>query len=224
MCTVTFIPTTKGVVITSNRDEKVTREKATPPALYEVNGKQITFPKDQKAGGTWIAKTQEKVIVLLNGAQEKHKVKSLYRKSRGLIVLELAGAENTLVSWNEINLTEIEPFTIVLFENNSLFQLQWNEIEKKQEELAVSKNHIWSSSTLYSEENRAERAKWFDTFMKENNNPIESDILNFHQFTEKNNNDFGLQINRNNILKTVSITQCVVSNCKIKMSYLDLTA
>ena len=60
--------------------------------------------------------------------------------------------------------------------------------------------------------------------MKENNNPIESDIINFHQFTEKNNNDFGLQINRNNMLKTVSITQCVVSNCKIKMSYLDLTA
>lgn len=222
MCTVTFIPTTNGCIITSNRDEKIAREKAIPQQSYEINGKQIIFPKDQKAGGTWIAQTENKIVVLLNGAQEKHIKKSFYRKSRGLIVLEIASSNNSLEHWKTIDLTNIEPFTIVLFENNKLFQLQWNEVKKSQEELAISEHYIWSSSTLYAKEIRIERAKWFANFMHKNTNPTAQDILDFHQFTESKNEEFGLQINRNNLLKTISITQCCVSENKIQMSYLDL--
>jgi len=222
MCTVTFIPTANGFIITSNRDEKIAREKAIPPQSYKINTKKIIFPKDQKAGGTWIAHTENKIVVLLNGAQEKHVVKPSYRKSRGLIVVEIASANNSLALWKNIDLKEIEPFTIILFENNKLFLLQWNEIKKSQEELPISENHIWSSSTLYSKEIRTERAKWFANFMLKNTNPTTKDILNFHQFTESDNAEFGLQINRNNFLKTISITQCLVSKNKIQMSYLDL--
>ena len=222
MCTVTFISTKEGCIITSNRDEKIAREKAIPPQSYEINKKKIIFPKDQKAGGTWIAHTENKIVVLLNGAQEKHVVKSYYRKSRGLIVLEIACENDSLECWKNIDLTEIEPFTMVLFENNKLFQLQWNEIEKSQEELSISENHIWSSSTLYSKEIRLERAKWFEKFINKKSNPTAKDILNFHQFTESENSEFGLQINRNNLLKTISITQCFANEDKIEMSYLDL--
>ena len=66
MCTVTFIPTSSGFVITSNRDESVARKRALAPIEYEINGCKITFPKDPQAGGTWIAKSDSKVIVLLN--------------------------------------------------------------------------------------------------------------------------------------------------------------
>ncbi len=222
MCTVTFIPTVNGCVITSNRDEKIAREKAIPPQSYEINSTQIIYPKDQKAGGTWIAHSENKVVVLLNGAQEKHIPKANYRKSRGLIVLELIASESTLNFWKIIDLTEIEPFTIVLFENNKLFQLQWNEIEKSKEELTNSEHHIWSSSTLYSKEIREQRKHWFRNFIQSNSNPTPQEILNFHQFTESENKEFGLQINRNNVLKTISITQCLVSENKIQMSYLDL--
>ena len=41
MCTVTFIPTKEGCIITSNRDEKIAREKAIPPQSYEINTKKI---------------------------------------------------------------------------------------------------------------------------------------------------------------------------------------
>lgn len=222
MCTVTYIPTKNGCIITSNRDEKIARERAIPPKIYEINGEQIIFPKDQKAGGTWIAHTKNKIVVLLNGAQEKHVVKPSYRKSRGLIVLEIASAKNSLELWKNIDLSEIEPFTIVFFENTKLFQLQWNEIEKSQDELVATENHIWSSSTLYPKEIRTERANWFADFMHKNPNPTSKDILNFHQYTEVENTEFGLQINRNNFLKTISITQCFVSENKIQMSYLDL--
>ncbi len=222
MCTVTFIPTNQGCIITSNRDEKISREKAISPQEYEIDGKKITFPKDPKAGGTWIAHTNNKIVVLLNGAKEKHLVKPFYRKSRGLIVLEIACENDSLECWKNIDLTEIEPFTMVLFENNKLFQLQWNEIEKSLEELSNTEHHIWSSSTLYSREIRTERAKWFADFSLKNENPSANDILNFHQFTKSENKEFGLQINRDNKLKTISITQCLVINSKIEMVYLDL--
>jgi uncharacterized protein with NRDE domain len=121
MCTVTFIPTNQGCIITSNRDEKISRAKAISPQEYEIDGKKIIFPKDPKAGGTWIAHTNNKIVVLLNGAKEKHIAKPAYKKSRGLIVLEIASGNDSLECWKNIDLTEIEPFTIVLFENNKLY-------------------------------------------------------------------------------------------------------
>lgn len=222
MCTVTYIPTKKGCIITSNRDEKITRERALPPTEYHIEGKKITFPKDPKAGGTWIAHSETKIVVLLNGAQEKHLPKLKYRKSRGLIVLDLMTTENTIDYWKTINLSDIEPFTIVLVENNKLTQLQWNEIEKITTEFDVKQFHIWSSSTLYSKEIREQRKTWFHNFMQNKSNPTGEEILHFHQFTESENKDFGLQINRNNVLKTISITQCQVTQNNIEMRYLDL--
>ena len=222
MCTVTFIPTSTGFVITSNRDESVARKRAIAPITYEIEGCKITFPKDAQAGGTWIAQTADKVIVLLNGAAEKHERKSAYRKSRGLIVLELASAANSLKLWETINLEAIEPFTIVLFEKNKLHQLQWNEVAKSKIEFPINLPHIWSSSTLYAEEIRTIRAKWFADFMANNDAPTAKALLDFHQFTESQNAAYGLQINRNNELKTVSITQCSITSEKIAMSYLDL--
>ena len=222
MCTVTYIPTPEGCIITSNRDEKITRERALSPQEYLIDGKKIIFPKDPKAGGTWVAHSETKIIVLLNGAEEKHFQKPNYRKSRGLVVLELISTENSLKYWQSIDLTDIEPFTIVLFENNKLIQLQWNEVEKSEELKDVNQFHIWSSSTLYSKKIREHRKIWFTNFIQENNNPTPEEILYFHQFTESENKEFGLQINRNDTLKTISITQCKVTKDKIKMVYLDL--
>lgn len=222
MCTVTYIPTNQGCIITSNRDEKINREKALPPNEYNIGGKKIVFPKDPKAGGTWIAHSESKIIVLLNGAKENHIKKENYRKSRGLIVLELISSKHTLSFWESIDLTNIEPFTIVVYENKSLFQLQWNEVIKSSEQFNENENHIWSSSTLYSKEIREQRKMWFTDFSKTKPNPTATEILDFHQFTKSDNKEFGLQINRNDILKTVSITQCEISNNKIEMHYVDL--
>lgn len=222
MCTVTYIPTKEGCIITSNRDEKITRERALPPTEYYIDGKKIIFPKDPKAGGTWIAYSETKIVILLNGAKEKHIPKSNYRKSRGLIVLDLMTAESIIDYWKTIDLSYIEPFTIVLVENNELTQLQWDEAEKSTTEFDSKQFHIWSSSTLYSKEIREQRKKWFQDFIKSKNAPTPEEILYFHQFTEAENKEFGLQINRNAILKTISITQCKVTNDKIEMLYLDL--
>ncbi len=223
MCTVTFVNTNDKIIITSNRDEKVLRMQAIEPKSYLINNKNITFPKDPKAGGTWFAISEEgTVAVLLNGAKEKHQLKEKYRKSRGLILLDIISSDNPLFEWKTINLIEIEPFTIVLYYDQKLFQLQWDEQEKSCVELSKNDYHIWSSSTLYSSEIRKQRALWFDHFIKENDVLTEEALLDFHQHTNTENTEFGLVINRNDSLKTLSITQTVLKKNRVSLSYLDL--
>lgn len=223
MCTVSFVNANGKIIITSNRDEKIIRPNAIEPKTYHINHKKVIFPKDNKAGGTWYAIDEHSnVLVLLNGAEEKHILKDSYQKSRGLIVLDLIGSDSPLQAWNAIDLQNIEPFTLVLFENQKLYQLRWNEIEKSTLELDINENHIWSSSTLYSKEIRTKRANWFYTFLDTKPEVNEEELFNFHRYTEEANTEHGLVINRNDILKTLSITQTILEQNKVSIHYNDL--
>jgi uncharacterized protein with NRDE domain len=223
MCTVSFVCANDKIIITSNRDEKVVRSSVIPPKNYVLKGKNIIYPKDPKAGGTWyVVDHKGTVLVLLNGAEEKHEKQLKYRKSRGLIVLEMISSASPKEFWNEIDLENIEPFTLVLFQEKQLFQLRWNGIEKSTLNLDTHKNHVWSSSTLYSKEIRKQRSSWFYTFLEDNPEMTETKMLHFHQYTETDNKEHGLVINRNNELKTLSITQSVIEKNKVIMQHLDL--
>ncbi len=223
MCTVSVVSYNGKTIITSNRDEQVVRPSAIEPKNYVINNKNVIFPKDAKAGGTWYAVSEDgTVLVLLNGAAEKHQLKSSYRKSRGLIVLDLISSTSVLNAWKLIDLDGIEPFTLVLFSNQKLHQLRWNEVEKEITLLNADQAHIWSSSTLYSNEVRQERATWFTTFLNQNTEISPQDMLRFHRYTESENQQHGLVINRGDALKTLSITQTVIEANKVVLSHYDL--
>lgn len=225
MCTVSFVTSNGKTIITSNRDEKVIRQSAIPPKNYTIKGKNIIFPKDPKAGGTWYAiDANGTIVVLLNGATEKHKVELPYRKSRGLIVLEIIGSASPKDFWQEIDLENIEPFTLVLFQNDKLFQLRWNGNNKETLQLNPKNNYVWSSSTLYPKEIREKRSAWFDTFLDLNSEISETEMLHFHRYTEEKNQENGLVINRNNEMKTLSITQSVIEMNKVAILHYDLIA
>jgi hypothetical protein len=223
MCTVSFVATSDSVIITSNRDEKTIRPSAIPPKSYTINGQNLIFPKDPKAGGTWfVTKADGTILVLLNGAAEKHEVQLSYRKSRGLIVLEMISSASPKDFWVEIALEAIEPFTLVLFQNQELFQLRWDGQNKQTLALDTNKNHIWSSSTLYPALVREQRANWFHTFMSETDVVSKENLFDFHRHTQEGNEENGLVINRNNEMKTLSITQAVVHQNKVSILHYDL--
>jgi uncharacterized protein with NRDE domain len=225
MCTVSFVSSKGKTIITSNRDEKAVRPSAIPPKNYVVNGKNIIFPKDPKAGGTWfVVDAQGTILVLLNGASEKHDVKFPYRKSRGLIVLDIIGNASPKDFWHEIALDSIEPFTLVLFQNSELFQLRWNGIEKEAIILDTDRNYVWSSSTLYPKAIREQRSKWFETFLEKKAIISETEMLHFHRYTQEGNQENGLVINRNDEMKTLSITQTVIEKNKVAILHYDLIA
>lgn len=221
MCTVTFVPTTKGYILTSNRDETTLRGRALHPKEYIGKSKKLVYPKDPKANGTWIIHDYSNCAILLNGAEEKHHHQNDYRKSRGLILLDIFDCTNPLESWKEIDLKNIEPFTVVLLFENNLYQLRWNELEKSLIQLSISEPYIWSSSTLYTKEVRKNRETIFFNHLKETNYTAK-EILDFHQFKDDNNENDTIVIKRNEHLKTVSITQFKIENNTINTTYIDL--
>ncbi len=222
MCTVSFVYSNGKIIITSNRDEQVARP-ASPPKNYLINNKKIIFPKDPKAGGTWFAVDESaNVSVLLNGAAEKHQWQPTYRRSRGLIVLDIMSETSPLQSWGCINLDAIEPFTLVLYQEQKLYQLRWNGKQKETLMLDTAQSYVWSSSTLYSREIRDQRASWFYQFLESNSSVTERELMHFHQYTHTDNSENGLVINRSNTLKTLSITQTVIEQNKVDVLYHDL--
>ena len=89
MCLVSFVPLKNGIVITSSRDEDTKREKPVLIRDWIRQEKSLNFPQDVK-GGTWIGYDNfNNFLVILNGGRTKHQRAAAYRKSRGLIVLDL---------------------------------------------------------------------------------------------------------------------------------------
>lgn len=223
MCTVTFIPVRDKIYLTSNRDEKAVRAPALEPAVYPFSTGRLLFPKDADAGGTWIAGHESgQAIVLLNGGFKKHVPQPPYRKSRGLILLDLADSSNARHTFQSISLRHIEPFTAIIFKEGVLFECRWDGQQKHSRELPASRPHIWSSVTLYDDEVIAKRNSWFAQWLDKQPHPSPADILHFHQFTGDGDSHNDLRMNRSGQVFTVSITLMTISETAIHMQYLDL--
>lgn len=223
MCTVTFIPTQSGVSITSNRDEKKERLKAFPPAVTTISTGKLVFPKDTDANGTWIAfHERNEALVLLNGAFEAHHPFPPYRKSRGLILLELFEFQSAFEGFQKIDLSNIEPFTLIIWRAKELFEVRWDGISKYETKLNSYSGHIWSSSTLYDATIREKRKKWFDNWLYQHPNPTTDEILSFHEFTGDGDQENDFKMDRRGELFTVSITSMKIDEEKGWMIYKDL--
>jgi hypothetical protein len=223
MCTVTFIPLKHGILLTSNRDEKDLRAAAVYPDVYEFSTGNIIFPKDADAGGTWIAVHQNgNAIVLLNGGLVTHIPAPPYRKSRGLIVLDLIDRNEPYQAFTRLDLENIEPFTSIIWEHGILYECRWDGTMKHTKKPDPSVPHIWSSVTLYTPEVIAKREGWFRNWLAKNQSPSQDDILSFHQFTGDGDTNNDLLMNRNNETFTVSITSVNLERSSAGVCYLDL--
>lgn len=223
MCTVTFIPSKDKIFITSNRDEKAWRKQALSPQFYIQNGYQLLYPKDAEKGGTWIALNENgNAAVLLNGAFVKHTPDNRYTKSRGLIFIEIIKNENPLKSFNQLNLASTEPFTIIIYADEKLYECRWDGYKKYHTEKDKDNTHIWSSATLYSNEIIDKRRNWFNVWMQKNTTPSVDDILHFHLFGGEGDIHNDLRMNRDGHVFTVSVTSMEIGKSFATMRYLDM--
>jgi hypothetical protein len=222
MCTVTFIPGRDRIVITSNRDEKLLRKKAIAPMVYQTDQYKLIYPKDAAAGGSWIGlKENGDAAVLLNGGFLPHQPQASYAKSRGLIFLEVIAATRPVICLMKLELNNIESFTLVLFQSNSLYEFRWDGENKHCKQLSVNRPHIWSSVTLYSTPVIRKREHWFNSFMNKHPDPTQRDIFNFHRFTGDGDTGNDLLMQRDGIYSTVSITSILLTAERGSMKYWD---
>lgn len=221
MCSVSFVPLENGFLLTSNRDEKSYRPTIEPKIYFESEVK-LLYPKDGKAGGTWIvAKEDGTSIILLNGAFVNHQKKDRYTKSRGIVLKEIITAKEPISYFSEMNFEQIEPFTLIIFHKTILTEVKWDGVEKHIIQKSINKPHFWSSATLYDQSQQDIRHQWFQDFCTSKSILTAESILSFHRNNHSENIEFGLVINREDKTQTVSITQLVLRHDKVEMTYID---
>ncbi len=212
MCTVTFLPLNKrDFILTSNRDEDVSRPAALPVHTYAIGERTIYFPKDPKANGTWIAYDERGyTLCLLNGGYKPHVSTGNYKKSRGLVLLDFYAFGEPEAFATQYDFSGIEPFTLVLAYSCSdtdsvlLYELKWDEQQARLTRYDSSLPHIWSSVTLYTPEVVAQRESWFNDWLTKQQAFTPDQILFFHHFGGTGLSDTDLVMNRGS-KKTVSI-------------------
>lgn len=223
MCTVTIIPKGKNnFVLTTNRDEAP--ERATvPPDFYTIDDTTMLFPKDARAGGTWVGISEkQRVVCLLNGAFWQHERQPRYRMSRGLVVTDFLIAKSMEHTIELYDFEGIEPFTMLIVDWNyplSIYELVWDGREPCLKKLPLEPK-IWSSSSLYSEGMKQQRNLWFTVF-KLNNKLNANTLMHFHKTAGHENKNYGVVMDRG-FVKTTSITQIEKSGRLVEMRYHNL--
>lgn len=225
MCTVSYLPLNgDNFILTSNRDEGVKRKPALAPKTYTVAGKNLIFPKDGEAGGTWIGMEKNgRVICLMNGAFVLHKRELPYRMSRGQVVLDALTANDFEDFLHNYLLDNIEPFTIVAFDWQAglrRWELRWDGQERHVKSLA-HEPQIWSSATLYDDVMHQKRQAWFDNWLAQNADYQKDSIRNFHKTAGDGNPITDLRTERG-FLRTVSVTTIEKLDTSMEMTYEDL--
>lgn len=224
MCTVTYIPTNGGFILTSSRDEKTIRPTI-KPEFYQIENQTWIFPKDKIAGGTWIATSPNKARCLLNGAFQNHLPNTQrFEKSRGQIVLESMAFTDDNDFIQNVDLTQVEPFTLLLFDFNltfSLLELKWDGQRKTLHRHNPNLASIWSSVTLYSQTDIQQREDWFKEFTtkKVQNH---TDIFDFHLSNHTDDSQTNILMKRDNDLQTVSVSQVIYFNKSTHFKYYDI--
>jgi len=224
MCTVTYIPIgDSDFILTSSRDIPFSRKKALHPQKEEENGVDLWYPKDGKAGGTWIGLSSKKrLICLLNGGFHYHTSRTTYAKSRGLIVKQLLGVNDIRKGLEDVDLKGVEQFTLTIVDWNGsleLLEFVWDGTNKHVQSLP-QEPRIWSSSTLYDSSVKKLREEWFANW-QQSHGSSQTSILDFHHKAGVGDQFIDVLMDRG-LGGTVSITSVKKEGEHFSMKYEDV--
>ena len=211
MCLVSYVSLgDEAYCISSNRDEFL--DRATSSIEYSlINGHKVYFPIDIK-GGSWIfTSDNRRSICLLNGALTNHKRILPYRMSRGLIMKAFFQYEDSPKFLHAIDLDNIEPFTMIIREPARLLEFRWNGSLKQIKRLDTTQHYVWSSCTLYEPEMINTRNSWFHELIKQERDLTPEIVKSIHQSGGEGNSDFGFLMNRGDVVKTISLSQIIIT-------------
>ncbi len=212
MCTFTFYPQKNGdSILTFNRDESPNRSNI---EIVNDQKRGLIYPKDSLHGGTWLVSnpSRGRVACLLNGAFVRHERQLPYGKSRGIMLLESMDFERIEDFFSKYDFTQIEPFTMVVIEKNTLFSFRWTGSMAVLNRPDKSKPQIWSSATLYDEKTQQLRRKWFAEAQNEKKEALTpTDLWQFHQTGGVGDLENALHMKRDSGVETVSQAQILLS-------------
>ena len=215
MCIVSFYKINDQVLLTHSRDENVNRPSSSEVEERFWNDKPYAAPVDQEKQGTWIFHSEEYIACILNGGKTKpEQLKPTYRKSRGIVLLDLLKYDSVEEYVQQEDFNGIAPFTIFVYErkSNKIFLLFWDEKDLEINNLSHQDFVFRCSSTLYSFNKMIELEKKFPTF----NTISINEIYQLHDSIKMNDGDV------EEGKATTSITQVLADTHSINMKYCPL--
>lgn len=216
MCILSIFSKQNGdFILTQNRDESHLRPTSDKIENRKFGTKEFTGPIDLISTGTWMYYSKDFVVCILNGEYEKHQHRPPYARSRGLIALDFLNYSTVNEYVEQINLENVEPFTMVMLDRHSSSKniLVWDGQHKYLEDHSDEQLIVRSSSTLYDAEEKLIHLTEFQNMT----NPTKEIILEKHDDLKMHPND------RFPTVQTTSITQIIQMDNQIELKFCPIS-
>ena len=223
MCTLTFIPRNNGYYLAMNRDERISRGLAAPPARIELEETSAIFPRDVE-GGTWIAANDLGLgFALLNWNDViSNGEKLLKTRSRGFViqdVVHLRSLDQVQGRLNLLDLTGILPFRLVgVFPaNKQLWEWRWDMSTLKADTHSWDLRH-WFSSSLSDEQAALRRGRVCQAAWQDKRVGTLQWVQKLHRSHAGGAGPFSVCVHREDA-KTVSYTEVTCTRKNVQCNY-----
>ncbi|WP_353412505.1 NRDE family protein [Arenicella sp. 4NH20-0111] len=225
MCTMTWFVNEDGYELFFNRDERLTRRRASLPAIqkHDLQDDRTLYisPTDADAGGTWIATNEYGVTVCLLNHYQFEQIET-YKKwiSRGEIVrrfssiLQLHEADQL---FDGMNLEDYRAFRMFIIEPNGANRLMVWDGHAARIESDVTKPK--SSSSVDAQNVKALRRQLFAEMGLENSRSAQ-DYIRFHSSHEPSRSKDSVCMHREDA-QTVSLSYVKVDRHSVNFCYAD---
>lgn len=221
MCTMTWFVTTDGYELFFNRDERLSRRLARPPAKFSSDGVSYLSPTDEDAGGTWISANHFGVTVcLLNHYQFEQIATYQDWISRGEIVRQFASTPDPLAAEEQFRRLELEDYRafrmFIIDPSGRNCLCVWDGHQARVERNVVTPK---SSSSVDAQHVKTLRKNLFlDTGLSESKNTQQ--YLDFHASHLPNRSQESVCMHRDDA-KTVSLSHVKVGASDVEFAYAD---
>jgi len=221
MCTVTFIPREDGFYIAMNRDERIARPSAVPPAVFGQRFAKSIYPLDSE-GGTWIAANSKGIAFALLNWNDRQVLREKGR-TRGSVIPALLSsncvqaAESALFRFD---LDGILPFRLV-----GVFPTEKNVLEWRWDQRRIERNtsswtiRQWCSSSLSDATATSRRKQVFEQKLTECHAGSLTWLRQLHSAHDDSRPLFSHCVHRQEV-ETVSYTELICTSMGIESHYL----
>lgn len=191
MCTLTAIPTARGVRVAFNRDELRTRPVGLRPVIRRHLDRSTVYPTDPISGGTWLAATDAGLILALLNVNRPGPIRR-GQLSRGLVIPAVLNASTVSDAIKavplRIEMQRYAPFRLVAISGGVVASLFWDGDGIAVKQYALDDEPVmFTSSGLGDDHVVGPRTELFHQIMTEAeaNWPTAQDLYHRHRWVDR---------------------------------------
>jgi len=224
MCTATCWSGIDGYELFFNRDELKSRATGQPPRIFTGDGGvRFAAPIDATAGGTWIFVNEGGLTGCLINQYPAHALDpGPRRRSRGLLLKDLAGSADPAAAESRLRQTDLsryEGFLIILVApGQPALSVRWDTFSLTTEADAGNAQPFTSSRHESDTVLRSRRRRFSELIRLRNGDPTPDDLRAFHEHHAPASASHSVFMSRHDA-ETVSLAHVVVEPGRVLMEY-----